>query len=62
MDGYQLATALRRDPGTAAAHLIAVTGYGGEAERHRSQAVGFEAHLTKPVDPERLRQLLKAVS
>jgi two-component system CheB/CheR fusion protein len=30
--------------------LIAITGYGTEADRHRSRSAGFEDHLVKPVD------------
>jgi CheY-like chemotaxis protein len=58
LDGYGVAGALRRDPTTAMAHLIAVTGYGQEEDRRRSRQAGFDHHLTKPVDPHDLRQLL----
>ena len=61
MDGFQVAQQLRQDPATAHTHLIAVTGYGGEADRRRSSEVGFERHLTKPVDPEQLHQVLTAM-
>jgi CheY-like chemotaxis protein len=50
MDGLAVASALRRDPSTAETHLIAVTGYGGEEDRQRTLAAGFDAHLVKPVD------------
>ncbi|HVG10406.1 MAG TPA: MEDS domain-containing protein [Thermoanaerobaculia bacterium] len=59
MDGYQVAAALRRDPETASAKLIAVTGYGREEDRRRSKEAGFDLHLTKPVDPVQLRILLQ---
>jgi len=58
MDGYEVASTLRRDPATAAARLIALTGYGGEEDRRRSLEAGFDVHLTKPVDPGLLRRLL----
>jgi len=60
MDGCAVAAELRQDPATAAARLIAVTAYGEEEDRRRSQAAGFELHLTKPVDPARLEQILAA--
>jgi signal transduction histidine kinase/ActR/RegA family two-component response regulator len=60
MDGYQVAAALRRDPETASAKLIAVTGYGREEDRRKSKEAGFDLHLTKPVDPVQLRLLLQA--
>jgi signal transduction histidine kinase len=59
MDGFEVAAELRRDPTTASAQLIAVTGYGREEDRRRSKAAGFDLHLTKPVDPARLRQVLQ---
>jgi signal transduction histidine kinase len=58
MNGYEVASTLRRDPATAAARLIALTGYGGEEDRRRSHEAGFDIHLTKPVDPGLLRRLL----
>jgi CheY-like chemotaxis protein len=39
--------------------LIAVTGYGQAGDRQRSSAAGFDAHLTKPVDPATLEALLE---
>jgi PAS domain S-box-containing protein len=58
LDGYAVASALRHDPATAGAHLIAITGYGQEEDRQRSRQAGFDAHLTKPVDPRDLQPLL----
>lgn len=52
MDGYAVATALRRDPETAGARLIAVTGYGRAEDRARALSSGFDEHITKPADPE----------
>ena len=60
LDGYGVAAALRQHPATAQARLIAVTAYGSEAARRRSQEVGFEQHLVKPVDPGALLELLAA--
>jgi signal transduction histidine kinase/ActR/RegA family two-component response regulator len=59
MDGFEVAAELRRDPATADAQLIAVTGYGREEDRQRSKEAGFDLHLTKPVDPAQLRQVLQ---
>jgi CheY-like chemotaxis protein len=60
LDGYEVATALRQHPATARARLIAVTAYGSEAAHRRSQEVGFERHLVKPVDPCVLLEVLRA--
>jgi len=59
MTGFEVAVQLRRDPETASAKLIAVTGYGRDEDRRRSKEAGFDLHLTKPVDPAQLRQLLR---
>ena len=58
LDGYGVATALRQDTATAQVRLIAVTGYDSDDARRRSQEVGFEQHLVKPVDPDELLELL----
>ncbi len=49
---------LRSTPWGRAAHLIAITGWGGADEVVRSRESGFDQHLTKPVDPDVLLQLL----
>jgi CheY-like chemotaxis protein len=41
--------------------LVALTGYGRDDDRERSRAAGFDHHLVKPVDIDRLEQLLDAV-
>jgi signal transduction histidine kinase/ActR/RegA family two-component response regulator len=58
MDGYEVAGCLRRDPALAAARLIAVSGYGQDEDRRRSEEAGFDLHLTKPLDPSELQRLL----
>src|SRR5262249_5133525 len=57
-DGYAIARAVRAAPGGASLYLVALTGYGQLADRRRATTAGFDAHLVKPVDPERLRRLL----
>jgi signal transduction histidine kinase len=61
LDGYEVARTLRHDPVTAGARLIAVSGYGQEEDRLRSNQAGFDLHLTKPVDPLELQQLLSVM-
>ena len=58
MDGYAVAKAIRRDPATAGTRLIAVTGYGQDDDQARAMESGFDTHLVKPADPERLLSLL----
>nr|WP_229446668.1 response regulator [Massilia oculi] len=50
MNGYELAAALRKKPGTAQAILIAVTGYAQEKDRALALAAGFHDLFAKPVD------------
>jgi CheY-like chemotaxis protein len=57
MDGYEFARALRERLGTGV-RLIALTGYGTPADQQRSAQAGFDAHLTKPVDLDRLLALI----
>jgi signal transduction histidine kinase len=57
MDGYEFARAMRERLGLGV-RLIAVTGYGSEDHRQRAANAGFDAHLTKPVDIDRLLGLI----
>ncbi len=59
MDGYELARQLRANPGLAGARLIAVTGYGQESDRRRALEAGFDEHVVKPIDLERLEAMLR---
>jgi PAS domain S-box-containing protein len=61
MDGYELARRLRADPRTGSALFIALTGYGQAHDRILSKSSGFEHHFVKPMDTERLGQILAAV-
>ena len=54
MDGYQLATEIRRRLAGKPMRLIAFTGYGGADDIARARAAGFDAHLVKPVEIDRL--------
>jgi PAS domain S-box-containing protein len=58
MDGYRVAAALRGNPETASARLIALTGYGQEEDRRRAREAGFDVHLTKPADPAAVQRVL----
>jgi len=60
MDGYAVARSLREEPATRSARLIALTGYGRETDRQRTQDAGFDLHLVKPVEPLELQRLLDA--
>jgi PAS domain S-box-containing protein len=59
LDGYEVAQKMRRSRPAAALTLIAVTGWGQEHDKERAFAAGFDYHLTKPVDFDRLAQLVQ---
>jgi CheY-like chemotaxis protein len=61
MDGYEVAERLREQPESAHAILIAITGYGQDADRRRSRDAGIDHHLVKPVAPEALHTLLDSL-
>ena len=58
MSGHELAAALRGPAHRFQGTLIAVTGYGEEKDIAHALRSGFDAHLTKPVDPQALLDLL----
>src|SRR6185436_12780211 len=45
MDGYEVAKRVRALPGGQAVRILAMTGYGQEADRRRSRESGFDGHL-----------------
>jgi CheY-like chemotaxis protein len=56
LDGYSVARAIRQNPRLDKCLLIAISGYARDEERARE--AGFDAHLLKPVDFEKLEALL----
>ena len=60
MDGYRVAHALRKDARTRGVYIVAVTGYGRDADREKSRAAGIDAHMTKPVDIGALMEKIAA--
>ena len=59
MDGYDLAEALRALPDYAVVPMIALTGFAMYADRERALAAGFNAFLTKPINPPALIELIE---
>jgi signal transduction histidine kinase/CheY-like chemotaxis protein len=58
MDGHELARRLRKGNPPFQGKLIALTGYGQQKDVAMALAAGFDAHLTKPVEPDALLELI----
>jgi CheY-like chemotaxis protein len=59
MNGYDLARTLRGLPGYEKIPMVAVTGFSMFDDRRRSMEAGFNAHLTKPIEPQVLLNLIE---
>ena len=58
LNGYQAAERIRELPGGGEWVLVAVTGWGQDEDRRRSQEAGFDRHLVKPVEPSAIAELI----
>lgn len=58
LDGYQVAERLRQERRLGRVRLVALTGYGREEDQLRAREAGFDHHLTKPVDPQVIHDLV----
>ena len=59
MNGYELAQSVRTIPGYESVLMVALTGYSKFDDRQRSLDAGFNAHLTKPIEPRELLDLIE---
>lgn len=62
LTGYELAQRLSTQHANGSLVLVAVTGWGQEADKLRTRHAGFDYHLVKPVDPEELPSILEAAA
>jgi CheY-like chemotaxis protein/two-component sensor histidine kinase len=62
LNGYDACRRIREQPWGQGMFLIALTGWGQEEDRRRTEAAGFNRHMVKPVDPDVLLKLLAALS
>jgi CheY-like chemotaxis protein len=58
VDGYQVCRQIRQQPAPRPIIIIALTGWGQAQDKQRALDAGFDAHLTKPVDPAVLERVL----
>ena len=61
LNGYEVAKRLRQHPDLRDTVLIALTGYGQDADRQTSQQAGFDHHLVKPARFDQLKKILTTV-
>ncbi len=52
MDGYEVAAALKAEPGLAGMRVVAVTASAMVGDREQIAAAGFDGYIDKPIDPE----------
>jgi two-component system, sensor histidine kinase len=58
LDGYGVASRLRKEAGPKVPRLIAMTGFGRDTDKQRAHEVGFDQHIVKPASIEALKQAL----
>jgi signal transduction histidine kinase len=61
-DGYTVATEIRKQHSPDGLRLVAMSGFGQEADKRRSKEVGFNAHLVKPADTAALMKVLTSAA
>ena len=62
LDGHEVCRRVRKQPWGKDIVMIALTGWGQEDDRRRSEEAGFNGHLVKPVDYDKLLELLEVES
>ena len=58
LSGYDVCRHIRSQDWTTNPFIVAVTGWGQQSDRQRTQEAGFDLHLVKPIDPEELLRVL----
>ena len=61
-DGYDTCRRMRQDPAHRHVVVVAVTGWGQSQDKQRAREAGFDAHLTKPVDPTALARVIASAA
>ncbi len=62
LNGYEACMRIRERPEAASVVIVAITGWGQDADRRRSQMAGFNHHMVKPIDPDALAILLAGIT
>jgi DNA-binding response OmpR family regulator len=61
MSGHDFARSIRTNPSRARTALVAVTGLTSDADRREAYRAGFNEYVTKPVDSDKLRNILNGL-
>ena len=59
LNGYETARRMREEPWGKSVYLIAMTGWGQQNDRQRSERAGFDAHVVKPASPGALQKMVR---
>jgi CheY-like chemotaxis protein len=62
MNGYAVAERLREMPALKDVHIAALTGWGQDEDRRKARKAGCDSHLTKPLSPAALEELLSTIA
>ena len=61
LSGFEVARGIRSAPWGRGIVLIALTGWGQEEDRRRTAEAGFDHHLTKPIPPDTIEELIRTL-
>ncbi len=61
LNGYETAKQIREQAWGKRIRLVALTGWGQDNDRRKSQGAGFDSHMVKPIDPAALKKLLASI-
>ena len=62
MDGFELLSRFKADPGTRSIPVVAVTVYAMPVDRERVMGAGFDGYVSKPIDPQSFVREAEALS
>ena len=61
LNGYEVCRRIRQRPWGKDVFLVALTGWGQDEDRQRSEEAGFDQHMVKPADHDVLMNLLRSL-
>jgi CheY-like chemotaxis protein len=58
LDGYETVKRIRQERGNVHVIIVAVTGWSRDEDKRRAYEAGFDLHVAKPMDADKLKELL----